>query len=819
MKILLVTVIVFTSFLLVDNLRLSISYAQCQSCRQVYQGQECKEVESCPYGECWFCYNCTKNGVYGCNCYDHMPCKDMLGCTTKTICKDKYETVCEDVECPQVSPPIVSPETSPEISPPNPTSILTLTPRLTSTPTLPSGCQLTSKNAPHNLRVARLQSNEATLTWVSESGGNQQWFMLDTNRSRVENDCVGGCLVNKRDLWDDQTVYVFGQSHGIKPDTTYYWKVVEVNTSIPNCRADSSIATFTTPKDCFAPESRLYVKGPGEVVFDLKANGTSQTFNGDQLDYYVTSTGKGQNIDFFREFTWWDLRHILKNQWQYHTKTVTIPVNFEHYGGNFYVILKTSKRNSTIYFDDVAVEVNDPNTGSFVPITKNSGFEQGSNGSIPTDWRNNSWLADHNNFKTGSMEGVNPKSGSGMLHVELGNEYGHHGSEVIQTFSEDLRGQTVRISGWTYSKDNLVGDYQWAGIALGYWVVEGGDIEKIHYGVDGNLQVYEVPIPQPPEPRRSAKVPDQAFTGSGTHVITYYAQDACQAVESTKTFEFTLLGPTPTPTLTPSPTPTVTPTTPPPPPPAPGYLITHNGDVHANRNIQLKIPSGKFLADFIVSHANFLCWYCEPPLACHERVSRNDLNLTSSASPYGTINYPFLDKIYDYFPRINPSNPAADKQTNNFTQTHLNQILAQLSPIATIKPSTGTTVKTSQLQLTDNQKAVLYIQGNLEIMDDILIADSFNSGLVWVIEGDVKVAADVEKMDGLYLTDGEFKTTSSNKKLESQGSVILGKNGSWELKRAVADDVSEEFVLPPQYYLLFDELMGVTKYLWREVKP
>lgn len=464
-----------------------------------------------------------------------------------------------------------------------------------------------------NLRVPHLYSTSATLVWDSGTGGDKQWVMLDEDRSKVENDCADGCRVDKRDLWDDQTVYPLYPS--LSPDTTYYWKVFEVDTTVPNCRIASEIASFTTPKDCNSPISKLYVKGPGDPAAIERPNGTSATFVGNELLYYVQTKGPG-TVEFFRDFGHKRLTQV--NQWQKLEFETTIPSNFEHYGGIFYAIAGTKKRNSVVYYDNVKVEVWDSTTGTWNEITTNYNFERGVNGSVPEDWQNNSYLADHDNYKTGPMDGISPPDGSSsMVHIGLGDEFGHHGSQITQIFDEDLRGERVRMSGWAYSKYSFSEPWV-AEIVLGYWNIEGGDIKKINYGIDGNMQVYNVPGSAP---RHSAETDHQTYAGTGTHTISYYAEDSCSAVEDPpKTFEFTL-GFAPTPTSPPTPTPIIV-------PPSPSKEI-----LDENKDPATEFESGDvgYIKLILPTHQGFN--FSDDPDWLVESVTINDLKEIINDSP------------------------------------------------------------------------------------------------------------------------------------------------------------------------------------------
>lgn len=124
---------------------------------------------------------------------------------------------------------------------------------------------------------------------------------------------------------------------------------------------------------------------------------------------------------------------------------------------------------------------------------------------------------------------------------------------------------------------------------------------------------------------------------------------------------------------------------------------------------------------------------------------------------------------------------------------------------------------------------VLIVEGNLSIQKDYELDNL--SGLILLVEGDVKVQGKVQNVEGFFILNGKFYSNSDHKQekqLVLKGGVIafdgfelardLGRTGHPTNSEAPA----EKIVVKPHYFLN-SELAGLLKgkkttYLWREIR-
>lgn len=124
---------------------------------------------------------------------------------------------------------------------------------------------------------------------------------------------------------------------------------------------------------------------------------------------------------------------------------------------------------------------------------------------------------------------------------------------------------------------------------------------------------------------------------------------------------------------------------------------------------------------------------------------------------------------------------------------------------------------------------VLIVEGNLSIQKDYELDNL--SGLILLVEGDVKVQGKVQNIEGFFILNGKFYSNSDHKQekqLELKGGVMAF--DGFELERDLgrhshptnSEAPAEKIVVKPSYFLN-SELAGLLKgkkttYLWREIR-
>jgi len=129
--------------------------------------------------------------------------------------------------------------------------------------------------------------------------------------------------------------------------------------------------------------------------------------------------------------------------------------------------------------------------------------------------------------------------------------------------------------------------------------------------------------------------------------------------------------------------------------------------------------------------------------------------------------------------------------------------------------------------------AVVFISGDMNIDRDIEIAA--DTGLIFVARGDILIQGGVKRIDGIYSTDGDFKTYenvtcgstgSNNQQLTINGAVHVF--GEACFTRSLPplpnipnnrDDPAEIINYEPKYLWLFKEIIGDKKLFFKEVAP
>lgn len=272
-----------------------------------------------------------------------------------------------------------------------------------------------------------------------------------------------------------------------------------------------------------------------------------------------------------------------------------------------------------------------------------------------------------------------------------------------------------------------------------------------------------------------------------------------------------------TPTLTPSPSPTPT---------GPGWpgvrwFKTSNGDVHSNKDIIVSLPTlierfatylvtvnslSAFAAgsgnDAMPQLASFKKWYWYSP-------------------PYGNVRFSELSGFYEYYTHFKPAGKRVS--TNFLTQSVVDaQIMSNKAFIVQIDPDTGTLSISEDITLSGSKQLVIYVNGDLRINHNLVFNN--DSGIIFVVKGNLQIAPSPDRVDGVYLVDKTINTSEydSPTPLVVYGSYYVSRNGKifgQSRKSLNANIPSEHFIFEPKYLILFSQALGRSSFVWKEVAP
>ena len=221
------------------------------------------------------------------------------------------------------------------------------------------------------------------------------------------------------------------------------------------------------------------------------------------------------------------------------------------------------------------------------------------------------------------------------------------------------------------------------------------------------------------------------------------------------------------------------------------------------------------------------------------------LNL-GGTSPYSKISdAPILDirrsenintTKYQYDSMLNPIK-------NVYALDDINKILTKQRGIYKIQGSATVTVPINYPSGVRNNWHVVFVEGNLFIKKNINIPEQGSSvgssGIIFIVKGNIGIATDVSKLDGIYIAEGIIDNScdsnsfsgdsypdcpsseaSRNSKLTVEGSMI-SLNGGFrtERKSPIPQDPSEQFIFRPDLLMMASSSIGNINYLWMEVEP
>ncbi|MBI3384760.1 hypothetical protein HY030_01035 [Candidatus Gottesmanbacteria bacterium] len=280
---------------------------------------------------------------------------------------------------------------------------------------------------------------------------------------------------------------------------------------------------------------------------------------------------------------------------------------------------------------------------------------------------------------------------------------------------------------------------------------------------------------------------------------------------------------TPTPPVSTAPTPSDT--TPTPSPATTGFISwfkTKGGDVHSNKDIIVSLPSLlERFASFLVT-VNGLSSFA----AGSEYDARPDLASERKwywySPPYGKVTFSELEGFFEYYTHFKPVTKkiAINEITNGFLATEAGN--GKTIPIIEIDPSTSAVSLAEDLSLTGNRQLVLYINGDLEIKNNIFFKD--DAGVIFVVKGNLNISSSPIEVDGMFLVDKNVNTTDKNvdTPLLIKGAIMSSSRGKiFAQSRKVSNVLvpSEYIIFEPKYLIKFSQVLGRTSLMWKEVAP
>jgi len=192
--------------------------------------------------------------------------------------------------------------------------------------------------------------------------------------------------------------------------------------------------------------------------------------------------------------------------------------------------------------------------------------------------------------------------------------------------------------------------------------------------------------------------------------------------------------------------------------------------------------------------------------------------------------------VDSYSLTVNPD--ISSNQYSNLRDEHSpTQISGVFSSIAAGKTKTvytDTTPQTISSPITYSRSgdtAVIFINGDLNINSNIEIGAG--SGVIFIVNRNVNIAAEVTRADGVYIVGGQF-TTSGNissascptnlsptdQALTIHGAVYVTGKACFNRNLSGGNtSAAETIVYEPKYLWLFSDMIGSTRNIFKEVAP
>jgi len=255
------------------------------------------------------------------------------------------------------------------------------------------------------------------------------------------------------------------------------------------------------------------------------------------------------------------------------------------------------------------------------------------------------------------------------------------------------------------------------------------------------------------------------------------------------------------------------------------------GDIVANGSISTNIPSTCLDPD------------CSPQLIVADEdsgipgvaIHKNNLSVTPSVSVknWAAQTAYAKDYSYEYFESIS-SGKTFTVISNTLDTGLFNSVPADpLTGFSWLKASGDITIN-NPLNISNNKKAVIFVDGNLNINNEIRMNSPETSFVMFVVRGDIIVDPSIgnnnansntPNISGIFWADGAFISNSdspaSDTKLVVRGSVAT--NGGFSLQRDLGNDnqtfPAEVFIYAPEFQLNFPDTLSEKRLVWKEVAP
>jgi hypothetical protein len=132
---------------------------------------------------------------------------------------------------------------------------------------------------------------------------------------------------------------------------------------------------------------------------------------------------------------------------------------------------------------------------------------------------------------------------------------------------------------------------------------------------------------------------------------------------------------------------------------------------------------------------------------------------------------------------------------------------------------------------TNHKPIVVFVNGDLHISDQGGIEKTIgdDTGVIFIVNGDISVDSDVRRVDGFYIAAGKFNSGSLIQQLIVNGSVLVFGVDGFELERDLTDpcipgpcnnfDPAELFRYDAKYLWLFRNIIGDFKMIYSEMPP
>ena len=172
--------------------------------------------------------------------------------------------------------------------------------------------------------------------------------------------------------------------------------------------------------------------------------------------------------------------------------------------------------------------------------------------------------------------------------------------------------------------------------------------------------------------------------------------------------------------------------------------------------------------------------------------------------------------------------PTPGPQTFTNSQPHLSQNTAYLYTIDQTDTDTGNLTVDQNFKVPKGATVVVFVDGDLTINDNI--GDEKDSGVIFVVQKEVRVTPSVTSVNAFIITHGGFCSSyasgsciSSVGKLTINGSVISFssdplKQPQFKRTNGLNVDPSEEIIYQPKYLVLLKNTFAKTLQIWSEIQ-